>query len=172
MLLLCFACRHDIPPAAIDHHVSDILAYLLGKPAVQAPLQQLAQAGGDGPRCLQDLLWIFSSSINYRQWLQQLQQQQEQQKMGLGGRQEQQQQELEQLGPKAHAAEPIVSSEVVPVTGTCDNKISRVEWKMLQQELETQRAQEQQLLNLWQVVAPFAARYAEESISRRFGHLG
>jgi hypothetical protein len=168
--LHCSNCRYDIPPAAIDHHVSDILAFLLGKPAVQSALQQLAQAGAvDGVRCLQDVLWIFSSSVNHRRWLQQLQQQQQeevQQKMRKpdNGAQKQQQ---EQVGMMAGARD----EEIVRLASgeACGLERGRMEWKMLQQELEAQQAQEQQLLKVWSVVAPLAVRYAEDSISRRFG---
>lgn len=80
---LC-CCRKDIPEAAVDFHVSNVVEHLLQQPPVQETLQQMVNQstalaarvqgpeGRDYRPLIQQALWLFRSSYNNKTWLQQL----------------------------------------------------------------------------------------------------
>lgn len=61
----------DIPPAAVDFHISSIIEGLLADRTVQsAASAAAAQIGGDPAGALKSAMWQFSGSSNHRRLLQ------------------------------------------------------------------------------------------------------
>ncbi len=61
----------DVPAAAVDFHISNIVEDLLGKPHVLAAATQAAAKLGTEPAAaLKSAMWHFSGSCNHRSMLQ------------------------------------------------------------------------------------------------------
>jgi len=61
----------DIPPAAVDFHISSIIEGLLVNPNIlSAATAAAAKLGGDPAGALKSAMWNFSGSCNHRALLQ------------------------------------------------------------------------------------------------------
>lgn len=61
----------DIPTAAVDFHICNIVEELLQRPPVAAAAAEAAAAmGRDAAGCLKKAMWLHRSSLNWRRPLQ------------------------------------------------------------------------------------------------------
>ncbi|KAF5838004.1 hypothetical protein DUNSADRAFT_3597 [Dunaliella salina] len=137
--------RSDVPLAAIDFHVSDIVEHLLEVPHVAEAANSICCASwgieGDTVAQMRNAMWLFRSSVNHRAWL-------PLRRTSLTG---------SSPGSKHDATGNQVDMDLVAY-----------EHQPLIADLEQEAAQKDRLLPMWQVAEPVANQFAASLIAKRF----
>lgn len=146
----------DVPLAAMDFHVSDILPHLLALPqvgeAVAAVTRRCWGREAEAEWCLRTAMWLFSSGVNVRQWLQLL---------------------PDCAAPAGDDTAPAVRGIAPAAHGMTHapaalTPFTHYEARELLADLERDAANRDRLEPLWRVAAPAAEAYAAAAIAKRF----
>lgn len=137
--------RSDVPLAAIDFHVSDIVEHLLEVPHVAAAAHSICCASwgieGDANAQMRNAMWLFRSSVNHRAWL-----------------------------PLQRTAwsDSNIASKHDATSNQVHIDLVAYEHQPLVVDLEQEAAQKDRLLPMWQAAEPVANQFAANLIVKRF----